>query len=92
MIVIQTLHQHKAELKRFGVKKLSLFGSVARGDEKSDSDLDFLVELEHKSFDAFMGLKEFLEDLFNRKVDLVLADALKPRLRPQIMKEIVDAA
>jgi len=49
------------------------------------------VEFEHKSFDAYMDLKEFLESLFGCPVDLVLADSLKPRLRESILKETVHA-
>ena len=54
-------------------------------------DLDFVVELERKTFDAYMDLKLFLEDLFGCPVDLVLADAIKPRLRPTILREMIHA-
>ena len=90
--VLKTIRENRQNLKKFGIKKLSLFGSVARGDQQSASDLDFLVEFERKSFDAYMGLKEFLEDLFGCKVDLVLSDSIKPRLRSHILDELVDAA
>ncbi len=50
-----------------------------------------LVEFDHKSFDAYMDLKEYLENLFDCPVDLVLADALKPRLREPILNETVHA-
>ncbi len=55
---------HREEIKASGVSRLGLFGSAARGEAGEDSDLDFLVELENKTFDAYMDLKEFLEDLF----------------------------
>jgi len=74
-----------------GVRKLGLFGSVARGDAREGSDLDFVVEFERKSFDAYMDLKLFLEGLFGCRIDLVLADGIKPRLKPVILDEAVYA-
>ena len=88
--ILDRLEPRRAELRRMGVKRLALFGSSVRGEAGEKSDLDFLVELDPKSFDAYMDVKFFLEDLFGRKVDLVLADALKPRLRPRILAEAVD--
>ena len=71
------------------MRRLGLFGSIARGEGRAESDLDFLVELERNSFDAYMDLKFFLEDLLDCRVDLVLADTIKPRLREGILKETV---
>lgn len=90
--IIKTLNDHQFEIRRFGVKRLGLFGSFARGEQKASSDLDFVVELEPKTFDAYMGLKQFLEKLFECRVDLVLLNAIKPRLKAQIMGEMVNAA
>ena len=90
--ILKKIHENKAVLKRLGVKRLALFGSYARGQAHSASDLDFLVEFEKKSFDVYFDLKEFLENLFQRKVDLVLPDAIKPRMRANILSELVDAA
>jgi len=89
--VIKTLEENREAIKRFGVRSIGLFGSCARGEEGETSDLDFLVELDEKTFDAYMGLKEFLEGLFECRVDLVLEDTLKPRLRSAILKEVVHA-
>ena len=86
------IRENRDRIKPFGVKKLSLFGSVARGDENKSSDLDFVVEFDRKSFDAYMGLKACLEEIFQCKVDLVLPNTIKPRLRAQILEELVDAA
>jgi predicted nucleotidyltransferase len=88
--VIEILKKNQKTLQRFGVKRLGLFGSTARGTEKASSDLDFVVDLRKKSFDAYMGLKEFLEGLFDCRVDLVLTNTIKPRLRSRILKETVD--
>jgi predicted nucleotidyltransferase len=73
---------------RFGVRHLAVFGSVARGEATSASDLDLLVDFEGAAtFDAFMGLKLFLEDALGVRVDLVTRAALKPRLRSRIESE-----
>jgi len=74
-----------------GVKSLALFGSLARGEGTASSDVDILVELEPKTFDTYMDVKLFLERLLGRRVDLVLAEAVKPRLRQTIFAEAVHA-
>ena len=51
-----------------------------------------LVELQSKTFDAYMDVKLFLEKILGRKIDLVLADAVKPRLRPMILAEAIHAS
>ena len=89
--ILQVLRANRKALRAFGVRKLGLFGSHARGSAGRSSDLDFVVELEHKTFDAYMDLKLFLEDLFGGKVDLVLSDAIKPRLRKAILNEAIYA-
>lgn len=73
---------------RFGVRELSVFGSVARGNASALSDLDVLVDFDGPAtFDGFMGLKLFLEDNMGVRVDLVTRGALKPRLRSRIEAE-----
>lgn len=89
--ILNTLSANEAEIKGFGVRSLSLFGSSARGEDTPESDLDFVVEFEKKSFDSYMDLKFFLEELFERPVDLVLADGIKPRLRATILREAIHA-
>lgn len=80
--IVAVLKCHKAELsQKYGVKTLALFGSFLKGKEQQASDLDFLVSFEHSTFDNYMGLKEYLERLFKRKVDLVTESSLKPALR-----------
>lgn len=88
---LKALSLNRATIKSFGVRELGLFGSVVRGEETPDSDLDFIVEFEKKSFDSYMDLKLFLEELFGRRVDLVLADRIKPRLRATILREAIHA-
>ena len=89
--ILETVRQEADSLRRIGVTRLALFGSGARGGLRDDSDLDFLVDLNIKSFDAYMDVKELLEALFGRPVDLVLRSALKPELRDDILREAVDA-
>jgi predicted nucleotidyltransferase len=90
--VLKLLEVHAQELERLGAKSLALFGSVARGEASDTSDVDLLVELEPKTFDAYMEVKLFLETVLGRRVDLVLLDALKPRLRSAILAEAVHAS
>jgi len=78
--------------QRFGVRRLGLFGSWARGDAGPDSDVDFLVEFDQTSFDAYMDLKFYLEDLLGRPVDLVIRRTLKPLLRDRVLEEVQDVA
>jgi len=88
--ILKCLTEHREELTSFGVKSLALFGSVVRGEAGPDSDLDFLVEFEGPAtFDQYMNLKFFLEELLGRPVDLVTRKALKPRLKPYVEREAV---
>jgi predicted nucleotidyltransferase len=74
--------------RRFGVRDLAVFGSVARGEASATSDLDVLVDFEGPAtFDGFMGLKFLLEDTLGVKVDLVTRAALRPRLRERVESE-----
>lgn len=65
-----------------------LFGSYVRGTATAKIDIEFIVELERLTFRDYMGLALFLEDLFERNVDIVTATSIKPRLKPYIEKEI----
>ena len=91
-IVISTLKKHQTTLNKLRVKSLALFGSVARNQATTDSDLDFLVEFEEITFDGYMDLKFFLEDLFNKKVDLVIKTDLKPQIKETVINEAIDVA
>ncbi len=73
-----------------GVASLALFGSAARSGMAMASDIDMLVEFAGPAtFDGYMDLKFFLEDLLGRRVDLVTEKALKPGLRSRIAGELV---
>ncbi len=88
--IIKSLGEHREEIRRYGVKKIGLFGSYLKGGNKNRSDLDFLVVFSTPTFDNYMGLKFFLERLFHKKVDLVTEECLKPPLR-YVKKEAVYA-
>ena len=87
--VLKTLQENQAAIRGFGVQRLGLFGSIARGEGDAGSDLDFLVELKRNTFDAYMDLKFFLEGLFRCSVDLVISGSVKPALRDRILRETV---
>ena len=88
--ILTLLAEHQDDLDRYGIKSLALFGSVARDDAGADSDIDVLVEFEGPAtFDGYMELKFYLEDLLGKPVDLVTPKALRSQLRPRIERELV---
>jgi len=94
MDVIALLRKHEPILKiQYGVEKIGIFGSFARGEEHVDSDVDVLVSFQkgEKIFENFMDCKFYLEDLFERKVDLVMMNSIKPRYKSHVFSEIVYA-
>lgn len=84
--ILAEIESNMPSIKGFGVKRIGLFGSFAREEQANSSDIDILVEFhqEQKTFDNYMDLKFFLEDLTKHKVDLVIAEAIKPELKPNI--------
>ncbi len=94
MDAISLLRLHEPLLKKqFGVAHIGIFGSFARGEERPDSDVDVLVTFRKgkETFNNYMGCKFYLEDLFQRKVDLIMKGALKKRLKPHILDEVIYA-
>jgi hypothetical protein len=90
--IARILATHRRELETFGVRSLALFGSVVRGEAKSDSDVDILVEFSKPvGLFGFIRLKHRLEEILGRSVDLVTRAALKPQLRDRILEECVNA-
>ena len=78
---------------RFGVKSLELFGSFARDEARVTSDVDILVEFEETpTFDHYMGLKFYLEDLLGTKVDLVEKAMLHPSISSRVENEVIPVA
>jgi predicted nucleotidyltransferase len=88
--VFMLLQDHQDRIRQFGVQRLGLFGSFVRQQQNAESDVDMLVEFapERKTFDAFMELAAFLEDLLERRVELVTPESLSPYIGPAILKEI----
>ena len=87
--VFNLLRQAQPQLRRFGVKRFGLFGSFVRGEQDTESDVDILVEFDEgrKSFDNFMRLAFFLEELFGRRVELLTPESLSPHIGPHILRE-----
>ena len=85
------LSDHKKELSALGVRELSLFGSVARGNNKINSDIDLLVKFEKgmKNFDNYINLSFKLEDLLESKVDLLTEESLTENFRNSILSEAI---
>jgi predicted nucleotidyltransferase len=89
--ILDYLKAHRDELsKKFGVKKIGLFGSYARDEANSDSDIDIAVEIESEnSFRSFFNLLYFLEDGLKSKIDLGIEHSLKPIAKERVLKEII---
>jgi predicted nucleotidyltransferase len=91
--ILRKIEESRERIEKYGVRRIGLFGSYVRNEQREKSDIDLLVEFEEgeKSFSNYMDLKIFLEDLFGCKVDLVIVEDVKPLLKPDIMKEVVYA-
>ncbi len=90
-VVLQILKQKNAELtKQFGVKSLSLFGSMARNEATSTSDVDLLVEFSRPvGYFGLFALQDYLEKLLGCSVDLGTPDSLKPYMRERVMGDLI---
>jgi uncharacterized protein len=89
---LKILADHQNVLKDFGVKSLILFGSVARDEARTDSDVDLLVEFDRPvGLFAFVRLKRYLEEILESSVDLGTPDSLKPYLQEPVFREAIRA-
>ena len=91
---IEALKQKRAEIisiaERNGGRKVRIFGSLARGDSRVDSDVDFLIELEpERSLLDIVAIKQDLEDLLQMKVDVVTESAVSPYIRRDIVRQAI---
>jgi len=76
--------------RKYGARKVRIFGSIARGEGKPDSDLDLLVELEPgRSLLDIIAIKQDLEGLLNRKVDVVTEAAVSPYIRDEVLRQAI---
>lgn len=89
---IARLKPHEAELRAAGIRSLALFGSVARGEAREDSDVDLMCEIDHDSgidLIAFAGIKRRIEEYVARRTDLVERGTMRPRIRARAEADMV---
>jgi hypothetical protein len=92
--ILNVLEHNRFHLQGLGVRRIGLFGSFLRGQQRPDSDIDLLAEFEpgRKTFDAFMELALFLESALQHRVELVTLESLSPYIGPHILMEVEYAA
>jgi len=81
---LETLRRSEPDLRARGVRRAAVFGSVAPGESRSDSDIDIMVEIDpgtHLTVFDYAGLKDYIASLFDGPVDVVNRDGLKPYVR-----------
>ena len=92
--ILARLRENEAALRRRGVAHAALFGSRARGDQRPESDTDILIEFDPTAritvFD-YAGLKNYIADLFEGRVDVVNRDGLKPYVKPAAIADAIYA-
>ena len=91
---LETLRRSEKALRARGVQRAALFGSVARGDNRPDSDIDIMIEVDpeaHITVFEYVGLKEYISGLFNEPVDVVSREGLKPYVRPAATADAIYA-
>jgi hypothetical protein len=92
--VIARLKEAEPALRARGIRRAAVFGSVARGDERPDSDIDIMIEVDpdfHITIYDYVGLKEYVSELFEGTVDVVSRNGLKPYVRPSVTAEAIYA-
>jgi len=92
---LNTLHSNLESIRRFGVERIGLFGSLARSEADAESDIDVLVRFTkgNKTFDNYMELRFYLEALFDgHSIDLVVEETVKPRIKASVFKDAVYAS
>ena len=89
--IINTINSHKQEITKYGITKIGLFGSYARNEQTEKSDIDLFIDFDpqKETFDNFMELCFYLDDLFKGiKVEVVTKNGLSPIIGPKIIKEV----
>jgi predicted nucleotidyltransferase len=86
--ILDFLREHRDELRAMGVVKIGLFGSYVRGEQRPDSDVDFLFTLNDFTWRRWMNVWNFLEDNLGVKVDLVPEEDLRPELHAYVFPEV----
>lgn len=93
-LILSQLKSKHDEISRFGIRTIGLFGSYARDEQSSDSDIDILIDFvpQKESFDNLMAVYDLVESLFcNQKIEIVTKNGLSPYIGPQILKEVIYA-
>ncbi len=90
--IFRLIQLHQDRLKAFGIRRIGLFGSFVRGDQRHDTDIDFLVEsdFDQKTYDNFINAIYFLEELLGRDVEIITREGLSPFIGPSILAELED--
>jgi hypothetical protein len=89
--ILSRIKENEEILEKFGVKRIGIFGSYIRNEQTEESDIDIIVEFEEdkRTFDNFINLAFFLEDLFEKRVDLLTLESISPYIKSYIDEEIV---
>jgi hypothetical protein len=89
--IINLIRKNQDTISNYGVSKIGLFGSYVRGDQEENSDIDLIVQFKkgEKSYMKFFKLSEYLESLFDKKVDLLTDVGISPLVKLKIEKEII---
>jgi len=90
--ILTTIHTHKRELSKLGVRNIGLFGSYVRGEQSDKSDIDILIDFEpdQENYDNYMAAYDMIEQLFkNERIELVTKNGLSPYIGPKILNEVV---
>jgi len=89
--ILRLIRNNEDTIRNYGVSRIGLFGSYVRGDQEENSDIDLIVQFKkgEKSYMKFFKLSEYLESLFDNKVDLLTDVGISPLIKPKIEKEII---
>jgi uncharacterized protein len=91
---LETLRRREHDLRARGVRRAAVFGSTARGDNRPDSDVDIMLEIDaeaHLTIYDYARLKDYIASFFDEPVDVVNRDGLKPYVRPAATAEAIYA-
>lgn len=89
--IINALKAHHDELQKYSVKRMGLFGSYAKGASHKGSDIDLIVEFEEPTFDNFLNLTSYLQNLFGKKVELLTREGVKS-IRVKAVAESIEGS